>query len=65
MPISAVDQANLGEEFAIWASESQSLKAVMLPVGVGGEAAKRTEVLALFSAIIDALFGVTAPTIQP
>lgn len=65
MPISAVDQANLASDFAPWVVESQSLKAIMLPVGVAGEAAKRAEVVVVLAAIIDVLYGTAAPTIGP
>lgn len=65
MPISAVDQTNLVKDFAPWVEESQALKAIMIPVGVAGEAAKRAEVVVVMAAIIDALYGTVAPTIGP
>jgi hypothetical protein len=65
MPISAVDQSNLVGEFGQYVEESDTLKGIFLPVGVAGEAAKRTEVLVVLGAVLDALYGVAAPTILP
>jgi hypothetical protein len=65
MPISTLNQAQLAEELGVYMEQAPILRSIMIPVGVAGEAAKRTEVLVVVGAVIDALFGQAAPTILP
>ena len=66
MALTALETTEITDELrTVLTKETPKIRAVMIAAGVAGEAAKRTDVLAVVSAELDALYGQTAPTISP
>ena len=66
MALSALEVTEIDDELrTILTVDSNKIRAVMIAAGVAGEAAKRTDVLAEVSKVLDALYGTAAPTISP
>ncbi len=66
MALSALETTEIDDELrTILTNDARKIRAVMIAAGVAGEAAKRTDVLAEVSTVLDALYGTAAPTISP
>ena len=66
MALSALETTEIDDELrTILTVEARKIRAVMIAAGVAGEAAKRTDVLARVSAVLDVLYGTAAPTVLP